>query len=308
MTPEPSTESAARLRLYGHNGHMTVTVTEITRYPVKSCRGEPMAMAVVEPWGLAGDRRWMAVDAHGRPLTAREIPRMVLVTPSLASPSLVPSSLTHGGGSATIALTFPGAPDLTVAVSPGTDLVPVEVWGSKLQATHAGDAAADWFTAILGVPARLVYLDDPTRRQVDPKWSKDSDRVSFADAYPLLLTSEDSLAALNTLIAAGRHAAEGPLPITRFRPNVVVAGAAAWAEDKWQRLLIGDVSFRVAKGCDRCVFTTIDPDTAIKGKEPLVTLARHRRREGKIWFGVNLIPDDPGSAAVIRVGDPVVTC
>jgi uncharacterized protein len=276
---------------------MPIAVTQISRYPVKSCRGEPMATATVEPWGLAGDRRWMVVDADGRAVTAREIPPMVLVTPALA-PSL--------NGGATITLTFPEVPDLTVAVSHGSDLVPVEVWGTKLQAAQAGDAATEWFTKVLGEPVRLVYLDDPTRRQVDPKWSQDTDRVSFADGYPLLLATEESLAALNALIAAGRHAAEGPLPITRFRPNVVVAGSAAWAEDKWLRLLIGDVPFRVAKGCDRCVFTTIDPDTAAKGKEPLATLARHRRWNGKVWFGVNLIPDDPASAAVIRVGDPVV--
>jgi uncharacterized protein YcbX len=92
----------------------------------------------------------------------------------------------------------------------------------------------------------------------------------------------------------------------RFRPSVVVAGSDAWAEDSWQRLLIGDLTFRVAKGCDRCVFTTIDPETATKGKEPLWTLARHRRWDGKVWFGVNLIPDDPAPDATIRVGDPVV--
>jgi uncharacterized protein YcbX len=281
---------------------MPIAVTQISRYPVKSCRGEPMVAATVQPWGLAGDRRWMVVDAGGSPVTAREIPPLVLVTPSL----------THDDGAA-ITLTFPAAPDLSVAVSPGSDLVPVEVSGSKLQATHAGDAAAEWFTAILNEPVRLVYLDDPTRRQVNPDYGNDGDRVSFADGFPLLLATEDSLAALNTLIAAGRHAAEGPLPITRFRPNVVVAGADAWAEDTWQRLLIGDVPFRVPKGCERCVLTTIDPDTAVKGKEPLATLARHRRWQGKLWFGVNLIPDDPtpdnsASTAVIRVGDPVVIC
>jgi uncharacterized protein YcbX len=283
---------------------MPIAVTQIARYPVKSCRGEPMDVATVQPWGLAGDRRWMVVDADGGAVTAREIPSLVLVTPHLvpATPNLA------SDGIAAITLTFPGTPDLTVEVSPGNDLVPVEIWKSQIKATEAGDAAAEWFAAILGESVRLVYLDDPTRRQVDPEYSYDSDRVSFADGFPLLLTSEDSLAALNALISGGRHAAEGPLPMTRFRPNVVVAGADAWAEDKWQRLLIGDVPFRVAKGCGRCVLTTTNPDTAIKGKEPLATLARHRRWEGKLWFGMNLIPDDPTSAAEIHVGDPVIIC
>lgn len=103
----------------------------------------------------------------------------------------------------------------------------------------------------------------------------------------------------------GPGAAEGPLPMTRFRPNVVVAGAPPWAEDGWRRLRIGPVMFRAVKGSDRCVFTTIDPDTAAKGKEPLATLARYRRWDGKTWFGVNLIPDAPPPGAVIRPGDPV---
>ncbi len=129
--------------------------------------------------------------------------------------------------------------------------------------------------------------------------------MSFADGYPLLLTSEQSLDAVNGWIAEGPRAAEGPIPMLRFRPSVVVAGAPAWAEDTWRRLRIGPVTFRAAKGCDRCVFTTIDPDTAAKGHEPLFALARHRRWDGKVWFGVNLIPDAPPAGALIRTGDPV---
>jgi uncharacterized protein YcbX len=271
---------------------MAPRITSIWRYPVKSCRGEELAAACVEPWGLAGDRRWMIVDAAGGHVTAREHPRLVLVTPKL-----------NGGGH--ITLTSPDLPDLTVPVPDGTDLMPVSVWASDLLAAPAGDAAAAWLTEITGVPVRLVYLDDPTRRPTNPAYSLDSDRVSFADGYPLLLTSEESLAALNGWIAEGTKADEGPVPMRRFRPSVVVAGAPAWAEDKWRRLRIGPVTFRNAKGCDRCVFTTIDPDTAEKGHEPLFALARHRRWDNKVWFGINLIPDNPGQEAVIRPGDPV---
>jgi uncharacterized protein YcbX len=152
---------------------------------------------------------------------------------------------------------------------------------------------------------RLVYLDDPTRRATNPDYSQDGDMVSFADGYPLLLVTEESLARVNEWIADGRHAAEGPLPMSRFRPNVVVAGNAAFAEDGWRLVRIGDVTFRVAKQCGRCVFTTVDPGTAARGKEPLATLARHRRWDGNVWFGVNLIPDAPRDGGVIRVGDPV---
>jgi uncharacterized protein YcbX len=271
---------------------MAPRITSIWRYPVKSCRGEELAAACVEPWGLAGDRRWMIVDAAGGQVTAREHPRLVLVTPRV-----------NGGGH--ITLTSPDLPDLTVPVPDGTDLVPVSVWNSDLLAAPAGDAAAAWLTEIVGEPVRLVYLDDPTRRPTNPKYSLGSDRVSFADGYPLLLTSEESLAALNGWIAAGTKAAEGPVPMRRFRPSVVVNGAPAWAEDEWRRLRIGPVTFRNAKGSDRCVLTTIDPDTAEKGHEPLFALARHRRWDNKVWFGVNLIPDNPGQEAVIRPGDPV---
>jgi uncharacterized protein YcbX len=270
---------------------MSLQLTDVWRYPVKSCRGEQLTEATVEPWGLAGDRRWMIVDGAGDPVTARECPPLVLVSPRVE------------GGKITLA--SPGLPEVTVPVPSGGDLVPVNVWGSDLLATLADDAAATWLTGIIGEPARLVYLDDPTRRATNPKYSLDTDRVSFADGYPLLLTSEQSLDAVNGWIAEGPRAAEGPIPMRRFRPSVVVAGAPAWAEDTWRRLRIGPVTFRAVKGCDRCVFTTIDPDTAAKGHEPLFALARHRRWDGKVWFGVNLIPDAPSAGALIRPGDPV---
>jgi uncharacterized protein YcbX len=146
-------------------------------------------------------------------------------------------------------------------------------------------------------------MDDPaTRRPVDPGYALPGETVGLADGYPLLLTSEASLEALNSLIAQGDRAVEGPLPMNRFRPNVVVAGTAAWAEDDWSRIAIGEVTFRVAKMCGRCVVTTIDQGTAERGKEPLRTLARHRRIGGRLVFGQNLVPSSPGT---VRVGDPV---
>jgi MOSC domain-containing protein len=129
--------------------------------------------------------------------------------------------------------------------------------------------------------------------------------VRIWTVLPVPETSEESLAQVNHWIADGAHAAEGPLPMTRFRPNAVVAGDVAFAEDGWRLVRIGEVAFRVAKPCGRCVFTTVDPLTAARGKEPLATLARHRRWDGNVWFGVNLIPDDPRDGGVIRAGDPV---
>jgi hypothetical protein len=264
-------------------------VTQIYRYPVKSCRGEPVEAATVEPWGLAGDRRWMLVDQAGDLVTAREYPPLVLVTPRTSGDR--------------IEATAPGMPPLR-AVAHGP-VVPVRVWNTEVLATPAADADP-WFSEYLRVPVRLVYLDDPTRRAVNPSYSQPEDRVSFADGYPLLLVSEASLTQLNEWIAAGPLAHEGPLPITRFRPSVVLSGdAPAFDEDTWRVLRIGSVVFRAPKGCDRCVLTTIHPDTAAKGKEPIATLARHRKWGGKVWFGVNLIPDAPLPGDAIKTGDLV---
>lgn len=269
---------------------MAFTLTTIYRYPVKSCRWDELQQAEVEPWGLAGDRRWMLVDDEGEVVTAREHRRLLLVTPRLDGTALQ--------------LHAPGRPSLTVKVPEG-ELAPVSVWSSRLDATPATPDSHAWFSEVAGISLRLVYLDDPMRRRPNPQFSEAGDRVSFADGYPLLLASEASLASLNRWIAEGPRAAEGPLPMTRFRPNVVVSGAAPWTEDGWRRLRIGDVTFRAVKGCDRCVLTMIDPETLMTTKEPIATLARYRRWDGATWFAMNLIPDGVAAGATIRVGDPV---
>lgn len=263
-------------------------LTHIYRYPIKSCRGHELDTALVEPWGLAGDRRWMLVDEAGRVVTAREYPRLVLASPASFGDGLMVSA--------------PGMPDLKISTPYGR-LVRVDVWDNVLMASEADAEASGWFGELIQTTVRLVYLDDPTRRPTNPAYSKPTDRVSFADGYPLLLTSRASLGRLNEWIAEGPRASEGPLPMTRFRPSVVVEGAPAWDEDHWRTVRIGDAVFRVSKGCDRCVVTTINPDTTAKGKEPIATLARHRKWDGKVWFGVQLIPDNPG--VTIAAGDRV---
>lgn len=260
----------------------------IRRYPVKSCRGEDVASAVVERWGLAGDRRWMVVDDHGAAVTARELPALLRVHPTIVD-----------GG---LRLSAPGREPLDVPAATGP-LTDAFVWGNPVPGALAGPAAHAWFSDLLGTAVRFVYLDDPTRRSPSPDYSDSDDRVSFADGYPLLVVNEASLAALNDLVAAGRGPEVVPLSVVRFRPNVVVAGFPAWAEDGWRRLRIGEATFRAVKGCSRCVLTTIDPDSLERGQEPLAALARHRRWDGKTWFGVNLVPDTPDT--VVRVGDDV---
>ncbi|MBH1937146.1 MOSC domain-containing protein [Streptomyces sp. AV19] len=270
----------------------TPVLTAIRLYPVKSMAGDAPGEADVEPWGLAGDRRWMAVRPDGRFLTQRQLPRLALV-----SARLVP-----GGG---VRITGPGAGTLEVPVPDPVErgTVRVTLFRDGTEAVPAGPEADAWLTDCLGTPARLVHMDDPAvRRPVDPHYARPGDRVSFADGFPLLLTARSSLDALNSLVAEGDHAAEGPLPMARFRPNVVVGGTAPWAEDGWRRVRLGEVAFRVAKPCGRCVVTTTDQRTGVRGREPLHTLGRHRRRDAGVVFGQNLVPEHTG---VLRVGDPV---
>ena len=268
---------------------MTLRLTGLTRYPVKSCRGEDMTSAAIEPWGLHDDRRWMLIDSDGEAATAREHPVLLLARPQLVADGVL--------------IAGPHADPLHV-VTPGGPPIAITVHGRGPYPVNAADAAAhDWFSALVGAPLRLVHQPDPSTRPVNPRFGAADDRVSLADAYPMLLTSEESLAALNTWIAAGALAHEGPLPMRRFRPNLVLAGAPAWDEDGWRRIRIGEATFRVVTGCDRCVLTTTDPETATRGKEPIATLARYRRWDGATWFGMNVIPDSPG--ARLNVGDDV---
>ncbi|KOV57241.1 MOSC domain-containing protein [Streptomyces sp. MMG1121] len=265
-------------------------VQSIHVHPVKAFRGFAPREAVVEPWGLAGDRRWTLIDDGGKVVTQREQPRL-----ALAAAELLP-----GGG---IRLSAPGRTPLTVRVPEPAETVPTSVFGTKVEAVPATAAAHAWCSAFLQADVRLVHMDDPaTRRPVDPAYALPGETVGFADGYPLLIAAAASLDALNRLIAEGTHAHEGPLPMNRFRPNVVVSGTAAWAEDHWSRVSVGEVVFRVAKASGRCVVTTVDQDTAARGREPLFTLARHRKVGTRLIFGQNLVPLTPGT---IRIGDPV---
>ncbi|MEU7088768.1 MOSC domain-containing protein [Streptomyces achromogenes] len=265
-------------------------VQSIHVHPVKALRGLSPRTAVVEPWGLAGDRRWTLIDDGGKVVTQRESPRLALAA---AEPLA-------GGG---IRLSAPGRPPLTVEVPEPSGTVLVDVFRTKVEAVPAAAAAHAWCSAYLGTEVRLVHMDDPAvRRPVDPEYALPGETVSFADGFPLLVTTAASLEALNSAIADGPHAHEGPLPMNRFRPNLVVAGTEPWAEDDWIRISVGDVVFRATKPSARCVVTTTDQDTAARGREPLFTLARHRRRDGKVLFGLNLVPVTPGT---VGVGDPV---
>jgi uncharacterized protein YcbX len=265
-------------------------IASLHTYPVKGCRRLDHDEAVVEPQGLAGDRRWIVVDGDGVGITQRKVARLSLlrVTP-------------QPGG---LRLAAPGLPPLQVAEPVDGPKEFVRVFSHKAPAPVRIAADDGWTARFLGVPARLAWQADPTGRAIADH-ARESDRVSMADGYPMLLTSTASLSALNDwLVQAG----EEPVPMSRFRPNIVVDGASPWAEDEWRGrpLRIGPVTVRAAQPCDRCLVTTIDQDTGEKTGQPLKMLGRYRRFPDGLLFGMNLIPDvTPGATEVLRVGDEI---
>jgi uncharacterized protein len=262
------------------------TLSALHIYPLKSCAPRTLDAAVVEPRGLAHDRRWMAIDAGGKFLTGRQQPRLTLI-----------SAAPHDSK---LQLDAPGMPTLHVALpAAGGARIQTAVWGAAVTPLLADAQAHAWISTFLQVPCRLVYMDIACARAVNEKYDgqygEDGDEVSLADAFPLLLISQGALDLLNSKVAQ-------PLPMLRFRPNLVVAGTEPHAEDGWKRIRIGAVEFDVVKSCTRCVFTTVDFE---RGRfdpsgEPLRTLKTYRRSPEGITFGQNLIPRSTGT---LRVGD-----
>lgn len=268
---------------------MTAVVASIHLYPVKATAGMSVPSSAVELSGLRHDRRWAVVDPGGRRLNATTHPGLLAVT-----------AVADESG----ALTVRRAGEEPLVVHEPRDGSPVAVDVSRLSTLRdAGQAAAEWFGRLLGEPARLGWQDDPRQRPMSVQHGGTaSDPLSLADTGPLLLTTTASLRQLDAWIAE-EH---GPQPMTmaRFRPNVVVDGdLEPFVEDTWRTIRIGEVDHRFAEHCDRCVVTTIDPVTRERGKEPIRTLARHRRWDGTTWFGIRIVPLATGT---IAVGDEVL--
>lgn len=257
-------------------------------HPLKSSASLQVETLEIEPRGPRYDRRWLVVDAGGRFVTARAVSELVLVR---AEPL--------GAG---LRLSAPGMAPLEVA-PPAADAprATVTVWKDTIDAPRADPAADAWLSAFLKRDVRLVHMDDAARRPVDPEYGREGDEVSFADGYPLLAISQSALDGLNARLAdAGR----APVTITHFRPNLVIDGADAHAEDGWRRVRIGGIDFDAVKPCTRCVFTTVDPTLGCRREdgEPLEILKDYRRTPAGITFGMNLIARGTGS---LRVGDAV---
>jgi uncharacterized protein YcbX len=266
---------------------VTPTVSALFHYPVKSCRGIALQRATVEPRGLPHDRRWMFVDEEGTMVTQRAEPRLARVDVVLDSEGAVVSASDVVAGS----VRLPFEPPWSASRRR------VRVWKDEVDAVDAGEEAGRWASELLGRRASIVFMPDDVERAVKPAYARPGDFVRFQDGFPLLLASTSSLDDLNT-----RLAPSPPVPMNRFRPNIVVSGCTPWAEDAWRRLRVGSVTVRVPKPCDRCVITTTDQRTGERGVEPLRTLALFRKRDNDVLFAVNGVPDGGG---VVGVGDLV---
>jgi uncharacterized protein len=255
-----------------------IHLSALYRYPVKSLAGQSLQQVQLDACGLAADRRWMLVDREGRFLSQRELPRMTLITPRLEPQGVF--------------LQAPEMPGLGVSYpDEEAERIKVRVWGDVCMAQLGDDSAHAWLSDFLGMACRLVYMPEETVRPVDPDYALAQDRTAFADGFPLLLISQASLDDLNQRLAE-------PLPMLRFRPNLVVEGCTPYAEDEWRRIRIGELTLRVVKPCSRCKITTVDPYTAETGSEPLKTLASYRRRGNQVYFGQNLLHDGIGELAL----------
>lgn len=273
-------------------------ISEINIYPIKSLRGISLNSALVEERGLQYDRRWMLTDIDGIFMTQREFPRMALIEVGVDHEALI--------------IVADGFGRMEIPLVPETgDMRQVTIWQSICPGEIYPTLTNEWFSDVLATNCQLVYMPDDSRRTVNPLFDRGNDVVSFADGYPLMVISEASLENLNSRLSE-------PLPMNRFRPNLVISGADAFEEDGWENIRMGDALFRSTKPCERCVITTVDQSKGVvAGKEPLKTLASYRQakivmperaaslgvNETAVLFGQNLIAESVG--ATVRVGDAV---
>ncbi|HQZ97384.1 MAG TPA: MOSC domain-containing protein [Pyrinomonadaceae bacterium] len=281
-----------------------MNISEINIYPIKSLKGITLDSALVEPRGLQHDRRWMLTTPDGMFFTQREFPQMATVEVGVGDDLYV---------------TAAGFGTLEIPLEPETgDKQQVTIWDSVCEGEVYSPVVNEWFSDVIGEPCQLVYMGDDSRRDINERFNKGGEVVSFADGYPLLVIGEASLEDLNQKLRtnANGSGAFHPLAMNRFRPNIVVSDSNAFAEDRWDRISVGDAVFRGSKPCARCVITTIDQSRGeFDGKEPLKTLASYRMAkevipdrieafgmsETAVLFGQNLVAETPGVS--IRVGD-----
>jgi uncharacterized protein YcbX len=258
-----------------------ITLSEIHVYPVKSLTGIQVTSWPVSEKGLLYDRKWMLIDNNQKFLSQRSIPRMTLIKTALTEDQMI--------------LSAQGMNDLILPLQPtGGDIINSTIWHDQCPARSVSIEADKWLCEFLGLNCRLVYQPDELIRPVNPDFANAADQVSFADGFPFLIISENSLTALNQEMQLN-------LPMIRFRPNLVISGCASYAEDYWREISIGEIDFRLTKPCARCSVPTIDPSTSESGKEPLTTLNLTRKWQNKVYFGQNALHDQCGILSVGNV-------
>ena len=264
---------------------MDAHVSEIYRYPIKSCKGHQLKYATLDRFGITGDRRWMIVDDRGKFVTQRQLAILTTLVPEPYSDGII---ITHQKSS--IEIKFEHLSERRCAT----------VWQDDITVLDAGDKASKWLSEKVNKSLRLVYMPDDCHRLVDKHYAKKDQTVSFADGFPILLTTQSSLDLLNSRLFS-------PVSMDRFRPNIVITGCDPHEEDNWKTIRIGAVEFEVVKSCSRCVIPSIDQMTGDKNNEVLERLREYRLGEDKrIYFGQNLLyKHNADSPSKISVGDVV---
>jgi uncharacterized protein len=256
-------------------------ISEINIYPIKSLGGISLSESLLEDRGLQYDRRWMLVDENNKFITQRKYSALALLKVRLKGEVLEVFNATHG------------EQRFTIGENTGEKMY-VEIWDSTCQAVEVSKEANNYFSSYLNMKVKLVHMPDESLRQVDKDYAKNEEIVSFADAFPILLIGQASLDDLNSRLPS-------PVPMNRFRPNIVVSTSVPFDEDTWGNFSLGNAKFSAAKPCARCVLTTVNQATGIKGIEPLKTLTQYRNFNNKVLFGQNLL--FRGGESKIKIGD-----
>lgn len=262
-----------------------LTVQDIFIFPIKSLGGVRLEEAWVEEKGFQYDRRWMLVREDGTFISQREFPQLALLQIALAHDSLL--VFDKKDRSSQIRIPFSQVLE---------DKIGVTIWDDQVIAVRVGGEFDNWFSKKLGVKVFLVKMPETTLRKVDPKYAKNGETVSFADGMPYLIIGQSSLDDLNSRL-------DNPVPMNRFRPNIVFSGGKPFDEDKMNSIRISGLDFSIIKPCARCILTTVDQNSGKKGKEPLKTLSIYRTSNNKVLFGQNMVALCEGK---IYVGDPLI--
>ena len=259
-----------------------LTISELFIYPIKSLGGISVSSATITARGFEYDRRWMLVDLNNRFITQREFPEMALLQVEITDDGLK----VYNKRNISSHITVPFLAEITEAVT-------VEIFEERCEAIFVSKIADEWFSSMLSAECRLVYMPDSTNRLVDNKYAGDNEITAFSDGFPLLMIGQSSLDDLNTRFSE-------PLPINRFRPNIVFQGGSPYEEDTLEHFAINTINFYCVKPCARCAITTVNQDNANKSKEPFSTLATYRQKNNKVYFGQNLLAKGVGT---INTGD-----